>query len=41
MISRDEQRDLEPAREALLRLRDLAATTTLDAIIDKALKELG
>jgi transcriptional regulator with XRE-family HTH domain len=41
IISRDEQRHLEPARESFARLRDLAATTTLDAIIDKVLKELG
>ena len=40
-ISRDEQDALDRARDALGRLRDLAATTTLDDMIDSALREMG
>lgn len=40
MISRDEQAVLDPARDALGRLRELAATTTLEAMIDNALTEM-
>jgi transcriptional regulator with XRE-family HTH domain len=40
MISRDEQKVLDPVRDALGRLRDLAATTTLEAMISNAQKEL-
>jgi transcriptional regulator with XRE-family HTH domain len=40
-ISREERDVLDRARDTLGRLRDLAATTTLDDMIDSALRELG
>jgi transcriptional regulator with XRE-family HTH domain len=40
MISRDERAELDRARDALVRLQDLATTTTLETMIDKAQREM-
>lgn len=41
MITRDEREELDPAIEALGRLRDLAGKESLEAIIDKAMKSMS
>lgn len=41
MISREETKEIKPYREAFAQLRDLASKTDLEAIIDKAIREMS
>jgi hypothetical protein len=41
VISRDEREEIDPAREALGTLRDLARKESIESVIDRSLKEMS